>query len=525
MSELREHAQEAAQGVRSPARPLAARVVTGTMMAVAATSPMNGLRVGPGFRLNDVLLVVAAIALACEWATARERPDQPPLGIRMGLAAIVAGGCLGTAFAADPLSSARTLALLGLSTAPILLVARWAPDLATLQVYAWCWIAGAVVSGLSGLLGDGDASGRPAGLMAHPNQLAMVAAMGLGLALAFVVWAPGRARWMATGASTVLIVTIVRTGSRAGLVAAAVVTVVIAVRMRGAFSKAIPRRRIAIAFVAIAALVTVVLAATEVHPLGRHNAVKRSLGDPTSVASDHQRLSSLESELQGIADRPMTGSGFEDAPTVHNVYVQLLAAGGLLGLLGFLLVGATTLRAGLRSEVSDPRQVITSAFVSGYAAYLVVGTVQNFLWDRYLWLHAAVILWAGRAGDPPAASREGPATARRSCDAGMGTLGIGSVGDRRGNRGKQVAQHRSVPANGRTRLSTLLVVASLVGGIAAWSLPRRRSGRSPSPRSRATPAGTSPTSVCSEAPRPSSGANPRSGRPRSRPPPAASARP
>jgi O-antigen ligase len=175
------------------------------------------------------------------------------------------------------------------------------------------------------------------------------------------------------------------------------------------------RGKLAVSCVALAA-VAVLLATTDATPLGRHNAIQRSIGDATSAASDRERLPQIESSLRTIAGQPLTGAGFEDVLDAHNVYVQLWAGAGVLGLFGFLLAAGTVLRAGCRPRRGTPPHLLSSAFVAGYAGYLVAGTVQNFLWERYLWLHVAVILWVGVEGQRAASELDRPVSQLPTAD-------------------------------------------------------------------------------------------------------------
>lgn len=370
-------------------------VATWAMMAVAATAPMNGLRVGQSISVADLLLGVAIVGLLAEPMLVGRGRSRLEAGFWLGLAMVMLGGVLGTLSALRPTGSVVNLTLFGLGAAPVLVVRRWAPDPVTLRRWAWCWVSGATVSAVYALMDSGDVSGRAAGLAAHPNHLAMLSVLGAGLALALSASPRSGAQWVARAAFTALALAVIRSGSRAGLIALVLTCAVIVVLLGRERAPAVGGRlgRSCLVLAAVAMLL-----ATDVIPLGRHNAIQRSMGDATSVASDRERLRLIESGLRTITVHPLTGTGFERVLDAHNVYVQLWAGAGVLGILGFLLAAGTVLRVGLRPPLGDPTRLLSSAFVAGYVGYLATGMVQNFLWDRYLWLHVAVILWMGAGG-------------------------------------------------------------------------------------------------------------------------------
>ena len=386
------------------------------MFGAAFTAPLNGVRAPWGWTICDVLLAVAVVALICQSVTGSDDTEAPPAlpvprPYLAGVALLLAGGIVGTAFAAHPAASLLNLAQFGLAAGvPVLVLWGWRPDVATLVRYAWCWLAGAAVSAVVALGSGGDASGRVAGLSAHPNHLAMISTLGAALAVALAVCEQGRRRWLAAGATALLAVAVIRSGSRAGLLALVVAGAVLVIR--GARTAGVgkslgatwaassrgfsPRRRLTAPAVVVGSVVaaTLVLAERGV-VLGGHNAIRRAFGDATTAASDHARASLLWAGLRSIAAHPVTGSGFEHALQAHDIYVQVWVAGGLLGLVGLVVVAATTVRCGLAVTGPSTGRGLATGLVAGYLAYLAAGTVQNFLWDRYLWLHVAVILWLG----------------------------------------------------------------------------------------------------------------------------------
>jgi O-antigen ligase len=358
------------------------------MMAVAFSAPLNGLRYH-SVTLIDVLLVVAGVAVGFDVLSGRPAVAAPPRPFTVGAALIVAGGLLGTLVAPNPAASMTNLTRFTLScVGPVLLVFAWRPDPEALRRFTWLWIAGATTSAAFALVSAGDAAGRPKGLATHPNQLAVISSLAAALAFAAAISERRGRRWVAVAAYAVVSLAVLRSGSRAGLIALVVAVLVVLGRTRRT------RRDVRHLAGAMAGLlfVAVALLSTGSLSVGRHDAVRRFLGDRTAVLSDEGHVALLVAGLHTAAAHPLTGAGFQDALRSHNIYVEVAASGGVAALAGLLLVMATIIRAGIGAERRDG-EWLTTGFVAGFAGYLVAGLFQNILWDRYLWLYAAMLLW------------------------------------------------------------------------------------------------------------------------------------
>jgi O-antigen ligase len=368
-------------------------IVTVAMMAVAATAPLNGVRVG-SIALTDVFLVCATGALLLRSLDrSGGQMTLPPGAWLSGFALIVMGGTLGTFFADNPGASLAHLFRLTISSiGPVLVVLSWRPDDSQVRRYTWLWVLGAGVSGVLALVEGGDASGRSAGLTTHPNHLAFISSLGAGLALTLALTERAVRRGLAITALTILSLAVLRAGSRAGLVALTVTVAVVVIQNRRAHGGQSPRGRYVVVLLGLAVVGSLLLSTGRI-TLGPHNAITRSLGDVTTATSDEGRSVLLSGGVQSIADNPLTGAGLEHALQAHNVYVQMAASAGILGLLGFVLVAGTTLRAGLARAPVRRADDLAVGFVAGYAGYLVGAFFQNLLWDRYLWLHVAMVIW------------------------------------------------------------------------------------------------------------------------------------
>jgi O-antigen ligase len=377
-------------------------VVTVSMMAVAFTAPMNGIRIFGVLALTDLVLTVGILGLAVQALVSKRWWSPLPRGFTLGTALVVAGGLVGALFAAQPRASfARLLPFTLAATVPVIAVRMWGPSQAMLKRYLWCSVAGAVASGAVGLFSGGGLTGRPQGLTPHPNHLAMTCALGATLALALRLCEVGWRRTAALGAFCLLALSVVRAGSRAGLIAMLIGAAIVVLRTR--HLRPTPLR---VGRGLLVLLVTVLVAGafifTGAVKLGEQNALRRLVGDVSARASDAERLPLLQENVAKIGDRPLTGGGFQDALAAHNIYVQVWVAAGIAGFVGFLMLITSVVREGLREDdegSSVEMRYIRTAYLAGYVGYLVAGLAQNILWDRYIWLHVAIIISA-RAAAP-----------------------------------------------------------------------------------------------------------------------------
>jgi hypothetical protein len=237
----------------------------------------------------------------------------------------------------------------------------------------------------------------------------MISMLGAALAFSYALSEVRRRRWTAVAAGTVLCLAVLRSGSRAGLIALVGATLVVLLGVGARTVAACGRAARKARALVLGGGVALAVAMVSVGPvsLGSHNAVRRFLGDATATASDVGRDRLLAGGLRTFAAHPLTGAGFQDPLAAHDVYLQVGAAGGILSLVGFALLASTVVRSGLGCQPRE-RAWLSTGYLAGFLGYLAAGLFQNMLWDRYLWLHAAVILWLG-------ASREREAAAVTEC--------------------------------------------------------------------------------------------------------------
>lgn len=356
--------------------------------ATAFTAPFSGIRVASSMALSDVFLAFAVAAMLASMALRRRwslaATDDAVL---VGLGTIVAGGLIGTAFAIHADASLLEIAKFLLASAGSILAARmWAPGAARIRWFCTLWLAGAVASALWALTLSERIVGRPLGLTTHPNHLGLACLLAAAMALGFALGDRPRARRVALLSLVPLVGALVASGSRAALLGFFVMVPTVAALTH--------RIQLAMRAVAVAA-VFAVAALAGVVDVPADTGLARFFGEAASE-SNALRIEHLSTSIDRFERHPLTGEGFEFAQEAHNIYLQVLAAGGPLGLIGLVLVAGSILgsvRGGAGGSRSGARAVgdraLLAGMVGGYAGYLVVGLFQNILWDRYLWLYVA----------------------------------------------------------------------------------------------------------------------------------------
>jgi hypothetical protein len=117
----------------------------------------------------------------------------------------------------------------------------------------------------------------------------------------------------------------------------------------------------------------------------------RFSGDPTTTGSDNAR-----EELAGLAvdqftARPLQGIGFQVIQDAHSIYLQLLAAGGVIALAAFLTYLWGLWDCVRRVRAGPERDVATAAGIA-VLMWLVNGVIDSQLADKYLYVVPGLLL-------------------------------------------------------------------------------------------------------------------------------------
>lgn len=229
-----------------------------------------------------------------------------------------------------------------------------------------------------------DTTGRQSGLTTQPNHLAVSAVLAVPV---FCMWIRRPARWKIAGVVALVVdgLALNSSGSR-GPVAVLVPVLLLLLMFAG------PRTKRAFVVAAPFLLAMLIVA----FPLIRDTLAHGTLGDRiasgvTTASSDSTRLLLLGQGWHDFATHFLSGIGFGWITAAHNLYVQLLAATGIIGFLGAMIYLIGMLRAAWRvRRLSDS----AAAACASVIAWLLDGFLENQINDRYLFVPVAMIIAA-----------------------------------------------------------------------------------------------------------------------------------
>ncbi|MCW3017145.1 MAG: hypothetical protein JWO02_4237, partial [Solirubrobacterales bacterium] len=396
------------------------RIVWVTACIFVVTVTWNGIRVGGG-AFGNVFLALAVVSLVAHVIMSGKPLALPPWLLIVGLGVLLAQ-LLSLVFPPNvELTNMSDVQFLTLYTnampspvylphrsdvaqllkfevsivlVPVLMLAAGVTrrrctqllDLFTISALVNGFVAVADYSGFQ--IGPTPLSGtRASGLTIHPNYLALTATIAIPLAMLWLARADVRWRLAGMFAVPTLVVSVYASGSRAGAVTAVMAVALTAV--------ALPRLRRSLAVVlpvlGMLGVVVLVFTSTGDHILSQ----VRISGGGDTAGSDYQRSYVASVAIEQIKARPLQGVGFSVIADAHDIYLELLAAGGAIVLASFFLfcgglVAATTrgLRGLLRNEV-------TAAAIA-VGLWLVNGILDNQVADKYLYVVPGVLIAMGR---------------------------------------------------------------------------------------------------------------------------------
>jgi O-antigen ligase len=279
------------------------------------------------------------------------------------------------------------------------------------------WVLGAAANGVlsvTDLLGltsvsssllDQEYGLRVAGLTIHPNHLGLSILLALPGALMCIKHSSVLGRILWTLASVMVLSGILLSGSRACLVA--VVGIFLFYFFYGRPLKHTLKRLAAsvvlfsvLAFFVYYTNVNFQNSATESQSAEIAQSAAygflRLVGAESVGESDEERIRMYREALDGFMTSPLIGDGYSHVRTAHDIYLQLLQSGGLLGTFGFLVFCGGVFVSAHRScrdlPTGQPLRDIVVAMVVAMATWLLVGLVFNLIQDRFLYIPAAIIL-------------------------------------------------------------------------------------------------------------------------------------
>jgi O-antigen ligase len=219
---------------------------------------------------------------------------------------------------------------------------------------------------------------RYAGLSDHPNMLGMVCV----ISLPFVIYFMSRMRrtWIPGIAFIALSAGLLASGSR-GAQAISLLTLVVAVLC-------LPNNRTTIRAISLSISIMVaagvVLLFTILAGSWRLFVRFTGGGDPYEAQrSNERRFALIEQAWTDWQKYPLFGAGIRHISEAHNVYLQLLAAGGVVLAAGILAYFFCILRDCWR--LSRHGIILARFLMISIATWLVLGAVENELVDRELY--------------------------------------------------------------------------------------------------------------------------------------------
>lgn len=347
---------------------------TGLLTLGFILAPMNNVRPVASVTFvtaSDVFLFFGVGALIPILMTRGFQRQAPYL---IGASGILAMGMLTSAMAPAVGASLNGLTrlVIGALALPIVFM-LWRPGRHVLYLFAGSYVVGVSISVAYGLIsGIRSVDGRYAGYTQHPNILGIVSMLGLALIPFLYNELPSRLRWLALAGAAGAAGGVWFSGSRAALLA-----VIACLGIYLLLSRSIEH---ALIFSGLAIVPLYLIGQVLTSPIvSTSNPIARLAGGGSASYSDTEREQLASAALDRFLAHPVLGSGYEGAAEAHNVFLQVAAAGGLIGLAFYLLVLVATVRQPL---VIGARYRLLAVPALGYA---LMGPLTPLIWDRYIW--------------------------------------------------------------------------------------------------------------------------------------------
>lgn len=386
---------------------------------------LNALRISYSLSFGDTLLVLGGVFAIARRSRAGVPARSVPVWLPLAVLGILIAGLL-AAFrgnvGADLLPTVEFAGTM-FGAPVVVMLAVDSPRRAELAVEAWLCAAtvSAIVAVLDLKLGLGIGrrltgidfvtfTHRAPGLTLHPNHLAVVSAMAMPVA---AIRASRRVRpegFAVANARNLFYVFslgagVLASGSRGGLAGAVAGIAVLPILQ--------PGRRRSLALIAVGALTVLALGALTFDSsiasrLGVITGQRLSGQAAGTQLSNDYRTGAYAAAVRETLAHPIAGQGFESVRTAHDIYLQLLQAGGVVAVAAFTVFMSGVLglagRLSASPNLSGSLAGLASAFGASFVVWLIVGLVQNELYDRYLYIPVGLLLAVhmmtrGRAAD------------------------------------------------------------------------------------------------------------------------------
>jgi hypothetical protein len=366
----------------------------------------NAVRATSFLTISDVALLGAVVFFCLAFLSDRAPVPVVPAWLVIGAVGLLVAGFLASFrannYGGDVVASSEfAIALLGV---PVL-VGYGSNSAARLRFFSRVWLFSALLNAAVALTDFSHmtsiglvASGRPAGLTVHPNHLGMICAMSVPIGLFLAI--SSKKPLHRVGYLSVLVIVslgVLVSGSRAALLAAVAGTVLLPILGRGLWKPVVTVALVASALMLASSWnMSPESASPSTNPFV---AIGRLTNEAAISESDTARLSYYAAALQDFADHPLTGVGFDVVRGAHDIYLQLLQAGGILAFASFAVFAVGSIGLGLRvsRDLILPGEMrnLAAALTASVLVWLLASLVQNFVYDRFLYVPIGLLIGLG----------------------------------------------------------------------------------------------------------------------------------
>lgn len=343
-------------------------------IAFAMVPMYKGLGGGKQVTPPDLLIALAFVALLPRLL---QRKARVPLDFSIGLSLMLIFGGIGSVVSEHAGSSMFSIMLWVsvLGFLPIALAALGL-TLTEIQILAWAYVAGHMFDSVYAA----SQHGRWYGLTTHPNFFGEYSVLAIALLSWLHQYTPRNRHWIVWGAGAVCVLDILMSGSRAASLALAVVVFLFPI---------VERSTRALFAIACGGAVGLAAFGTLAAHASSDSAIGRLLGQGTVAGSDAQRSQGLQNGWQLFTSHPLTGDGmtFQNVFLIHNNYLEVAVATGVIGFFGYI---------GLIVALDRVVLLKTPMHRLGYTAVAltVISGFEPSLYDRASWCAVALAFLA-----------------------------------------------------------------------------------------------------------------------------------
>jgi hypothetical protein len=377
----------------------AENVAIGFLVLAFVTAPAyRGLQaLSGGLATPTDLCLVAGLVLLLPTVLRGHLRLPPPYVIGVSIVAFF--GLVASLFAESIIFSIFSLLqwMFFLAVLPIV-IAWWRPGVKVVVTLLWAYVVGQSLSLLDALAEGPTVGNRYQGLSHHINAFGMAGMTAMVILMYLYHYhRSAQAKAIVVGTGLAMLASVVMSGSRAALVVAAVIIVVSPLVERSAISG------VGLGFLGLGGLIALPLLIQSGHA---GSAITRLTGDATAKVADQARGIGLDEGFRRLRESPILGGGLGDVEVIHNVFLEVAAGIGLIGLGGYLVVMFVMSRPLIMEHPHRRLAYLPLAWV-GMAPAL------PSLYDRTMWvpvsLSILVVISGWPDGEQPVEEIEEPA--------------------------------------------------------------------------------------------------------------------